>query len=101
MATLLNDTDERAKHDSAIRSLAHELQAPPGKVRLVYEEELERIRVGARVTDFLVVLVRRSARECLVCEGKAKKDKCATRTRCPLSVQEESTSGDSSASAPY
>ena len=78
------DPDEQARHDKAISSLAFELRLPEGRVRFVYEIELTRITTGARVTEYLALLARKGARECLLCAGRSVKAKCATRARCPV-----------------
>ena len=79
---LYKDSDDQAQHDRAMRSLALELRVPEVSVRMVYEDELRRLMTDVHVREFLVVFARRGARECLICEGKTRKAKCATRSSC-------------------
>jgi hypothetical protein len=54
----------------------------------VYESELRRISAGARVTEFIVIFVRRSVRECLLCGGRERKPGCESRAFCPMALLE-------------
>lgn len=51
-----NDSD-RDEHCRAMHRLAEELCMPEEKIRGIYEEVLGRIRDGAKIKDYLVVLV--------------------------------------------
>jgi hypothetical protein len=84
------DPNDPASHQRAIRSLASELGAPPEKVSIVYEHELKRVQVDARVTPFVVVFARKGTRECLICAGQKRMAKCAAHARCPIDIWNES-----------
>lgn len=54
---LYKNDSERAEHCRAIHRLAEELCMPEERIRCMYEEILSGIRAGAKIKDFLVVLV--------------------------------------------
>jgi hypothetical protein len=71
----LNQTDQNVSNDAAeislspehrdsIRVLAKELRASVDLVARIYERELERLRLSARVTTFLPLVVSRLVRRC-------------------------------------
>jgi hypothetical protein len=64
MRVLDNEADgrERSRHLRAIEFLAKTTQAPVDQVTKIYEHELAKLRVGARVNDFLPVLTIRKVR---------------------------------------
>ena len=51
------------RHERVIESLASEAHAPVEEVRSVYESELQRVKQGARVQDFVPALAHRHARQ--------------------------------------
>jgi hypothetical protein len=62
--TGLYDTDAEARaHEDVIESLVAESRMPRELVRSVYERELVRLKPGARVKDYLLLLAERKARE--------------------------------------
>jgi hypothetical protein len=56
---LYEDDKERAVHLSTIHEIAHVCGRPEGEVTRVYEAELSKLKLMARVKDFLPVLARR------------------------------------------
>jgi hypothetical protein len=56
-----NDEEER-QHSKAIQMLAKELGMPEQEIRGLYEEILCSIKEGARIKDYLTVLVSRNVR---------------------------------------
>jgi len=56
-----NDAEER-QHSQAIHMLAGELGMPEKQIRELYEEILCSIKEGARIKDYLTVLVSRNVR---------------------------------------
>lgn len=81
--------DENVAKARDIASLAQELGVPPDKVALVYEHELDRVKIDAKVTPFVVVFARRGTRECLLCAGEKRMAKCAAHARCPIDIWNE------------
>lgn len=63
MASL--DTDDDALHRYAVEALAAELQLPVETVARCYFSELAALREGAKISDYLVVLSVRQARDAL------------------------------------
>ncbi len=57
-----NDT-ERRQHSEAIRKLAVDLGIPEEKIRAVYDAFYCSIRKGARIRDYLIILVSRNVRD--------------------------------------
>jgi hypothetical protein len=57
-----NDAEER-QHSKAIQMLAKELGAPESEIRRLYEEILCSIKGGARIKDYLTVLVSRNVKD--------------------------------------
>ena len=57
-----NDAEER-QHSKAIQMLAGELGMPEKEIRGLYEEFLCSIKGGARIKDYLTVLVSRNVRD--------------------------------------
>jgi hypothetical protein len=55
----------KPSHVYAIDALVAETHRPIGEVAEMYMRELLRLRVGARIEDYLVVLASRHAREAL------------------------------------
>jgi hypothetical protein len=54
---------ERRKHYDAIQALSQKLGEPEEDVRTLYETVLCSIKEGARIKDYLVILVSRSVRD--------------------------------------
>ena len=63
--SLYESAAEASVHEDAIESLVEEKQLPEDVVRSVYEKELEQLKPGARVKDFLVLFAVRKARNAL------------------------------------
>lgn len=59
------NASESDKHERAIEALAAEAEAPVEEVRSVYESELNKVKQGARVQDFVPTLAHRRARQAL------------------------------------
>ena len=57
--------DFETANADAIAALANEIHHPLSVVKRAYETEFARLQAGARVTDFLVLLASRGAREAL------------------------------------
>jgi hypothetical protein len=57
-----NDAEER-QHSKAIQMLAGQLGMPEKEIRELYEEFLCNIKEGARIKDYLTVLVSRNVRD--------------------------------------
>lgn len=65
MGLLNAGEDQAAKNLSAIEELARESSLPVEEVKEVYENELARLRDGARITDFLILFASRRTRDTL------------------------------------
>ena len=63
---------EKAKHLKAIQRLASEIGCDVAIVKSTYEHELERLQRGARVREFLPMLVSRHTMEILQDAGIGK-----------------------------
>jgi hypothetical protein len=57
--------DEVVANIDAIASLVEETQRPLPIVKEVYDAEFARLKAGARITDYLVLLASRRARDTL------------------------------------
>jgi hypothetical protein len=57
-----NDS-EKGQHLRAMRKLSEDLHIPMKDVRDIYEEVLCKVRDGAKIKDFLVILVSRHVKE--------------------------------------
>jgi hypothetical protein len=57
-----NEAEER-QHSKAIQMLAGQLGMPEKEIRELYEEFLCSIKEGARIKDYLTVLVSRNVRD--------------------------------------
>jgi hypothetical protein len=62
---LYEDEAEKTLHARAIKTLARDLKSPEAQISQIYELELEKLKVDARVKEFLTVLVSRRIREIL------------------------------------
>jgi Protein of unknown function (DUF3562) len=60
---LYDNEEEERLHSNAIKLLAEELDKPEKEIREIYEEILFSIKVGARIKDYLIVLVSRNVRD--------------------------------------
>jgi hypothetical protein len=56
------ESGERSRHLSAIEFLAKTTRVPVDQITKRYEHELAKLKVGARVNDFLPVLTIRKVR---------------------------------------
>ncbi|MEK7439018.1 MAG: DUF3562 domain-containing protein [Pseudomonadota bacterium] len=65
MPRLYDNPDQEALHLKAMQALALETGHEFALVRRVYEVELTRLRTAARVTEFVLLLSSRRARETL------------------------------------
>lgn len=54
---------EQGQHFKAMHRLAEDLHLPEEDVKIVYEEVLCKIKDGAKVKDFLVILVSRNVKD--------------------------------------
>ena len=62
MAELYNDPDEQANCLGAIEELAQETNRPFAEVKEVYEVELARLKVDARIMDYVLLFASRRTR---------------------------------------
>ena len=63
--TVAPDSEEQAKHLSAIQHLSEESHLPADTVADLYERELTRIRQDALITTYLSIFVSRRVSELL------------------------------------
>jgi hypothetical protein len=56
---LYKDHKDEALHQRAIEKLARKLNRPIAPVKLVYEDEYSRLKIDAKVTNFLGVFASR------------------------------------------
>jgi hypothetical protein len=61
MQSLYKDKNDEALHQRAIEKLARKVNRPVARVKAVYEDEYARLKIGAKVTDFLGVFASRRA----------------------------------------
>ena len=66
MQHLYKDQNDEAFHQRAIEKLAKKINRPIARVKAVYEDEYARLKIGAKVTDFLGVFASRRARDVLL-----------------------------------
>ena len=71
MPQLYDNPDQEALHLKAMRSLATETGYEFAVVRQVYEAELARLRAGAHLTEYVLLLSCRRARETLRKQAKS------------------------------
>jgi len=57
-----NELEQRL-HERAIEKLSRDIGRPVPEIRSVYETMLGRLREGARIKEYLVVLVSRNVKE--------------------------------------
>ena len=62
MLSLDDAVTERSTHLRAIEFLAKKTDTPADQITRIYEDELAKLQVGARVTEFLPVLTIRKVR---------------------------------------
>lgn len=65
---------EQEQHAEAIRRLARELFIPESDIRRLYEIRLKCIKNGARIRDYLVVLVSRRVKDAVRNKGLHSED---------------------------
>jgi hypothetical protein len=63
---LYEDETEKIQHFHAIQMLVKDLKSSQEEISTLYEIELERLKLHARVKDFLTVLVSRRVKEILL-----------------------------------
>jgi hypothetical protein len=66
MQSLYKDQDDEALHQRAIEKLARKVKRPVARVKAVYEGEYARLKIDAKVTDYLGVFASRRARDVLL-----------------------------------
>ena len=66
MQSLYKDQKDEALYQRAIEKLAREVNRPLARVKVVYEDEYARLKIGAKVTDLLGVFASRRARDVLL-----------------------------------
>jgi hypothetical protein len=66
MQALYKDENDEALHQRAIERLARKIGRPVSRVKAVYEDEYARLKIGAKVTDFIGVFASRRARAALL-----------------------------------
>lgn len=78
MPRLYENPDQETLHIKAMKSLAIETGHEFAVVKQVYEVELARLQAGARVTDYVLLLSSRRARETLHNRAKPVRPQPAT-----------------------
>ena len=66
MQSLYKDQNDEALNQRAIEKLARKVNRPIARVKAVYEDEYARLKISAKVTDFLGVFASRRARDALL-----------------------------------
>ena len=66
MPALYKDQKDEALHRRAIEKLARKIRRPISRVKTVYEDEYARLKINAKVTDFLGLIASRRARVALL-----------------------------------
>jgi hypothetical protein len=66
MQSLYKDQNDEALHQPAIEKLARNISRPIARVKAVYEDEYARLKISAKVTDFVGVFASRRARDKLL-----------------------------------
>ena len=66
MQSLYKDQNDEALNQRAIEKLARKVNRPIARVKAVYEDEYARLKISAKVTDFLGVFASRRARDVLL-----------------------------------
>jgi len=66
MQALYKDQNDEAFHQRAIEELARKINRPISRVKTVYEDEYARLKIDAKVRDFLGVFASRRARVALL-----------------------------------
>jgi len=66
-----NDTD-RKMHSSAIQMLAREFNIPKERIQVLYEKMLSSLKEGARIKDYLVIVVSRNVKDMIKSNGGRK-----------------------------
>ena len=68
---LIGSNRDRTVHQELIREISRESGVPEGKVTQLYESELARLRAGAKIVEYLPVLIRRRIMDTIRSEGLA------------------------------
>jgi hypothetical protein len=63
MPNISDDANEESIHLRAIRALAAEFGQPVGEVAEVYESEVARLELNAKVADFVALFAARRTRD--------------------------------------
>jgi hypothetical protein len=66
MQALYKNQNDEALHQRAIEKLARKVNRPIARVKTVYEDEYARLKIDAKVTDFIGVFASRRARYALL-----------------------------------
>ena len=66
MSEALNAGKTGDVHDSAIESIAMQYEMDKDDVRLIYEEQLDKLTIGSRIGSFLPVLCTRHVKEIIL-----------------------------------
>lgn len=62
---LYSDANDKLKHQHNIERLAEEIHRPVQEVMPLYEHVLTQLQVGARIKDFLPILVSKNVKQLL------------------------------------
>lgn len=62
---LLEDEMEKKRHERATEMLARDTGVPVEEISQLYQQELEKLKEGARIKDFLTLFVSRRVKELL------------------------------------
>jgi oligoendopeptidase F len=66
---------ERKQRDKSVKMLAEHFGMAEDQIRIIYEEELDRLRQNARVREFLSVLITRKVRDVLIAGRRASNNR--------------------------
>jgi hypothetical protein len=66
MSDVLNANTEMDVHDSVIESLAVQYEIDEKEIRLIYEQELSKLKLSCRIKSFLPVLCTRHVKEIIL-----------------------------------
>ncbi len=62
---LYQNEKERAVHHELIHAISLQCGLPEGKIEALYESELEKLKAGAKIMEYLPVLIRRRIMDAL------------------------------------
>jgi len=66
MSDVLKANTEMDIHDSVIESLAVQYEIDEKEIRLIYEQELSKLKLSCRIKSFLPVLCTRHVKEIIL-----------------------------------